>query len=412
MTVKTSALAILGIAAATCAPVSPASARNAIVKQDYPSGPNVYRVEIRNLNRLEVLETGDSDGIGELHELIVQLSSYNPEFRTQSDGKKYSGKELYLINKGGIVSGNRNMPIRVGQHVFTKTNRRPSNETQMWVHAYSNPADRDFNSSYHGGVSVNLEIFALELDCAGQRVCRRNSKGSTTISFKIPEFSTPPPNRCGPSNTFRLEKLDGELQISGLSDTRVNSRAHAVPVGAAWWLLTKHKKGGPRLQPFNADICIASTSVSGTQAAVAAGSRARESRVGARRPRSRGSTARARGSTARTDTTELRRSGGNIPPVANDDSRVMARCNTSHQGLTGNDTDADGNVPLSIVPGSLRGPSWVTHSATHPNSHVSIVAPNVTATRPFTVQYTVQDTLGATDTGTLTVDVRAFGPTC
>ena len=104
--------------------------------------------------------------------------------------------------------------------------------------------------------------------------------------------------------------------------------------------------------------------------------------------------------------------GGNIPPVAVDDLKVIARCATSHTGLTGNDTDADGNVPLSIVSGSLSGPSWVTPSATHPNSHVSIVAPNVTATTLFTATYTVQDTLGATDTGTLTIDVRAFGATC
>jgi len=177
-----------------------------------------------------------------------------------------------------------------------------------------------------------------------------------------------------------------------------------VPVGAAWWLLTKHKKGGPRLQPFNADICIAST-VSNTQAGVV------QPAVVARGSRSRGSRT-ARGSRARTEPTELRGSSGNIPPVANDDLKIIARCATSHVGLTGNDTDADGNVPLSIVPGSLRGPSWVTPSSTHPNSHVNIVAPNVTATRPFAVQYTVQDTLGATDTGTLTIDVRAFGPTC
>ena len=256
---KANIAAALGLITAALFSATPASARNAIVKHDYPSGQNVYRVEIRNLNRLEVLEAGDSDGVGELHELVVQLASFNPGSRTQYDGKRYTGKELYLINEGGIVSGNRNMPIRVGQHVFTKTNRRRSDETQMWVHAYSNPDDREFNSNYPNGVSVRLEIFALELDCAGQRVCRRNSKGSTTISFKIPEFETPPPNSCGPSNTFRLEKLDGELQISGLSDTRVSSRAHKVPVGAAWWLLTKHKTGGPRLQPFNADICIAST---------------------------------------------------------------------------------------------------------------------------------------------------------
>jgi len=256
---KAKMLAALGLCSAAVLTATPAAARNAIVKHDYPSGENVYRVEIRNLHRLEVLEAGDSDGVGELHELVVQLTSFNPGSRTQYDGKKFTGKELYLINKGGIVSGNRNMPIRVGQHLFTKTDRRPSDETEMWVHAYANPADREFNSSYHNGASVTLEISAMELDCVGQRVCRRNSRGSTRITFKIPEFTTPPSNRCGPTNTFRLLPVDGELQIAGLSDTTISSRVQPVPVGAAWYLLTRHKKGGPRLQPFNADICIART---------------------------------------------------------------------------------------------------------------------------------------------------------
>lgn len=252
---KINCISVLGVCTAALLSAPSVDAREPTIIHNYPSGENVYRVEIRNMKRFEVLESGDSDGVGELHELTVQLRSSNPEYRTQYDGEKYSGTQLYMANGGGIVSGNRNMPIRVGQHIFTSKNRRRNDETQMWVHVYSNPDDAD----YYGAGTVNLEISATELDCAGQRVCRRNSKGSTTISFRIPEFETPPSNRCGPSNTFRLEPLDGELQISGLSDTTVSSRVHEVPVGATWYLLTRHKKGGPRLQPFNADICIAST---------------------------------------------------------------------------------------------------------------------------------------------------------
>ncbi|MEP2987355.1 MAG: hypothetical protein ABJN65_12070 [Parasphingorhabdus sp.] len=252
---KLNLISAFGLCAAALVSTPQAEARNVIVKQDYPSGVNVYRVEIRNLTRLEVLEAGDSDGVGELHEVVVQLDSFNPDSNTQYDGIKFTGTELYLINKGGIVGGRKNMPIKVGQHVRTSQRSVNRDETQMWVHVYSNP---DNPSDYEDG-RVRLQIHALELDCVGNRLCRRNSQGSTSISFKVPDFKSPPSNRCGPSNTFRLEKLDGELQISGLSGTQVRSRVRADSPSDPWWLLTKHKKGGPRLQPFNADICIAST---------------------------------------------------------------------------------------------------------------------------------------------------------
>ncbi len=248
-------LSAIGLAAtALFASGAPANAREPLVIQELGSGPNVYRVEIRNLNRFEVLEAGDSDGVGELHELIVQLASFNPNFETQYDGEKFTGTQLYAINKGGIVGGRRNFSIRAGQHLFTQTNRAPSDETQMWVHVYSNPADTAYNERFGRG-RVRLSISARELDCAGQRVCRRHSDGRVSINFQIPEFSTPPSNRCGPDNTFRLEPLDGELQVSGLSETSVFSSTSS----SSWYLGTDHKKGGPRLRPFNADICIAST---------------------------------------------------------------------------------------------------------------------------------------------------------
>ncbi len=251
MTCRINLFVALSLSAATLLLTPPAIAREPIVIQNYPSGEHIYRVEIRNLRRFEVLEAGDLDGVGELHELVVQLRASNPDYKTQYDGFKLTGTELYLLNNSGILGGRRNMPIRVGQHITATPPGVGSGQTQMWLHVYSNPDD----ASYYNAGGVTLEIHALELDCAGNRVCRRNSQGSTSISFKIPEFRAPPPRTCGPTNTFRLEPLDGELQISGLSGTSINTHTYS----STWYLGVNHKKGGPRLQPFNADICIART---------------------------------------------------------------------------------------------------------------------------------------------------------
>ena len=228
-----------------------------IVKHTLGSGPNVYRVEIRNLDRFKVLETGDTDGTGELHELNVQLKSYNPDYNTQYDG--FNQKTPFFFNtRSNTGAGSGNLEVRVGDHVKLSGHRPPSGTTQSWVHAYSTAEDARDTRPYSNG-RIELEVHALELDCTGQRVCRRNSQGNVTVSFKIPEFSSPPPTVCGRTNTFRLEPLDDGLHIRGITGTTVRSYTPGVQVLDPFWLLLKHKKGGPRLMPFNADICIAST---------------------------------------------------------------------------------------------------------------------------------------------------------
>lgn len=230
---------------------APVMASERTSQQRLGSGPDIYRVEVRNLHRLEVLEAGDSDGVGELHEMTVELQAYDQEARDQYDRLKFSGTELYSINEGGIVGGTRYFPIRVGQHVFTSNDRRQNDTTQMWIHVNTGSEP----TAYDTVGRVSLSITAQELDCTGQRVCNRRSNGKVTINFKIPEFTTRPSNRCGPDNTFRLEPLDGEIQISGLSNSTVFSGTYSE----SWYLGVDHKAGGPRLIPFNAEICIAST---------------------------------------------------------------------------------------------------------------------------------------------------------
>lgn len=241
------------IAAAISTFGTPVMAGERTSQQNLGSGPDVYRVEIRNLYRLEVLEAGDSDGVGELHELTIGLQSRDQEAGDQYDRIKFSGTELYLINEGGIVGGTRYFPVRVGQHVFTSNDRRQNDTTQMWIHV-DTAADAE-PTAYDTVGQVWLSVAAQDLDCAGQRVCSRRSNGRVTINFQIPEFTRRPSNRCGPDNTFQLQPVDGEIQISGLSNTTIFSQTSSE----SWYLGVDHKAGGPRLIPFNAEICIAST---------------------------------------------------------------------------------------------------------------------------------------------------------
>ena len=95
----------------------------------------------------------------------------------------------------------------------------------------------------------------------------------------------------------------------------------------------------------------------------------------------------------------------NSPPVAVNDSATVYCETTATISLTANDSDPDGNTPLTVT--ALTKTSGKAMSA-------SIVAPGsaqLYAVTPGTrvYSYTVQDTLGATDQGTLTVTVPTSG---
>lgn len=89
----------------------------------------------------------------------------------------------------------------------------------------------------------------------------------------------------------------------------------------------------------------------------------------------------------------------NQPPVANADSVAVARCGYVEQNLTVNDTDPEGNYPLTLV---STNRTWV---AVISASSVAIDGPMTAGTYP--VSYVVKDSLGATSTGTLTVTVTS-----
>lgn len=97
-------------------------------------------------------------------------------------------------------------------------------------------------------------------------------------------------------------------------------------------------------------------------------------------------------------------SAGNQPPVANFDNAGTMSCGTAIiVDVVSNDTDPDGNYPLSLVSASGGGGILVSVFS---STEVRIVSTGSSSgTKSFT--YVVQDSLGAQDTGTGSVTVLA-----
>ena len=169
------------------------------------SGPDVYRIEIRNLKRFEVMETGDSDGVGELHNIRVNLSAFTNNSE-QFHSKTVRATPGFLYNDTTNDGGNSSyLNVRKGNRVIFHGR---ANHDNLWVHAGAVNAIGD-------RTQVRLSVHARELDCTGRRVCRRGGYGGFTVFFNIPNFETPPSTRCGPENTFELGRLDDEIAIFG-----------------------------------------------------------------------------------------------------------------------------------------------------------------------------------------------------
>jgi len=91
----------------------------------------------------------------------------------------------------------------------------------------------------------------------------------------------------------------------------------------------------------------------------------------------------------------------NSPPVANPNSLSIYVCQTVTINLTGNDTDPEGNYPLTVTAVdstpyanvSIASASSVTFEGVSPGGQ--------------TLTYTVQDSLGASSTGLISLGVFA-----
>jgi hypothetical protein len=93
--------------------------------------------------------------------------------------------------------------------------------------------------------------------------------------------------------------------------------------------------------------------------------------------------------------------GTNTPPVANGDSVTVAKCSYSSVNVLANDTDANGDLPLTLT--SVDPSSGVSNAALAGGGNVEIEGGETNGTG--THSYTITDSRGATATGTITVTV-------
>ena len=92
----------------------------------------------------------------------------------------------------------------------------------------------------------------------------------------------------------------------------------------------------------------------------------------------------------------------NLPPVPTTDSATVEVCGTASKNVIANDTDPDGNYPLQLtaIVSSTKGMATVES-----NTNVSYTAFGNIGNG--VVKYTVRDSLGATATGTLNVNITS-----
>ena len=91
---------------------------------------------------------------------------------------------------------------------------------------------------------------------------------------------------------------------------------------------------------------------------------------------------------------------GNQSPVAVNDSGSMTRCLDKTFAVLANDSDPDGNLPLALV--SVSGAS-VRGTPSISGTGIQFTPNDVNGTA--TVTYVMRDSLGATDSATLTIAI-------
>jgi hypothetical protein len=95
----------------------------------------------------------------------------------------------------------------------------------------------------------------------------------------------------------------------------------------------------------------------------------------------------------------------NQPPVANLDTASVARCGVVTKNVVLNDTDPEGNYPLSVLSVSYSG----TRGSAYVDSSTSIVFESNGTSGSASIAYVVKDSLGATATGNFNVTVLTTG---
>ncbi|MEM9570437.1 MAG: RICIN domain-containing protein [Pseudomonadota bacterium] len=215
-------------------------------QQTLNGGDNIYKVEVTGLDTFQVRQDGDPESSGELHEVVIRLTgdstshSYTvPVTGIYNKTKRRGGNTAYLeVDVGDIVSLER------------RRRREPAN---LWLHRQDN---RSIRSAERYPTTVLLEVATRELDCLRERVCNRGNRGLWGLRIELPAYDTPPPAVCGPTNTYRLTRIDDKVQVIGLpgrSEYSSSSANRALKSN-----IIQRSAEGVIIRPTRGQVCITS----------------------------------------------------------------------------------------------------------------------------------------------------------
>lgn len=249
-----SLIAAIGLlAAAISASFSSAHAQDKTSNHTMPSGPDVWRVELRNYNQFYGRGTGvtDRDRQDEIHSVRVELKD---RFATTADTKDlqyHRVRETASNMASELGAGNSAYVKRRFEHTVSWT-RQPRQAYNLWVHTRQFAEEHGAKPSIFFAITVDT----IELDCRRRNICGRKDYGHMTFLFKVP----PPTKRsstCIPENSYKLESKisgpgsvwTGAVFLTSMSDS---SKVFPIPMAI--------KRSMPEMFIKSAEICIASTS--------------------------------------------------------------------------------------------------------------------------------------------------------
>lgn len=231
---------------------SDASAEQKRGTQNRPSGPEIYRIELRNLGLFLVLANGEEESGGELHSISVGL--LEPDNTRDRQIHTVVEKAPLLVNTSrNVRAGSGYLSVSTGDYVRLGERRGAADDYNLWIHsAYRNEPTGTY-------MKFNVSVTAKELDCSGQRVCRRGNIGTLFYEIWIPPLRAVPPRDCRAENTFRWTTVDGVVVLQG--NDNLTRRIEMIKSSADGrdFVGFDANSIGPFLQLRNAEICIART---------------------------------------------------------------------------------------------------------------------------------------------------------
>lgn len=241
------------------APFADAQGREAIAhgrtsNHTLGSASDVWRVELRDLERFLAMSSGDSDGVSELQRLTIKLSGDGSQYDTVTETNPF-----FRVNNGPRTTNNV-INVRTGDRLnLDRLDDNIRDNYNLWVHV----KQRDQVEFGISTIRFQIEVKARELDCHGDRACRRNDTGIVTyhMNLDIPSVKS---QSCIPANSYRIRAVNGAVMTLRPQETRSGrnvKQVRHVNSGTSTGLgPASGTVRGPHMAMQSGEICIASTS--------------------------------------------------------------------------------------------------------------------------------------------------------